>query len=371
MRISRWVLLILITAVLALPLHAQETATTQNAVTHVVQAGETLYRIALRYGVPMDAIAAANSIANYNAIFAGQSLVIPGLSVPGTSVEATNPLVAAPPIVHTVTYGDTLESIAIKYGTTSENIMKANSLANANTLALGQQLNIWSQVSAQTQEAIVESVESAPAQPESAPQPQVIHTVQRGEFIAQIARRYNVSAADIISANNIGNPDRIYAGQQLVIPGASASANVTPPTTDWASTQGNYGERPLVTPPQPSVTSGKLIMVDLSDSMTYAFQDGVLVYSALSSMGLPATPTVKGQFKIYNRLPSQTMSGPGYYLPGVQYVQYFYQGYALHGAYWHDNFGQPMSHGCVNLRNDDAAWFYAFGEIGTPVHVID
>ena len=43
------------------------------------------------------------------------------------------------------------------------------------------------------------------------------------------------------------------------------------------------------------------------------------------------------------------MSGPGYYLPGVPYVMYFYQGYGLHGTYWHDNFGQPMSHGCVNL----------------------
>lgn len=367
MSISRWIMLILTVLLLALPLHAQE-----NAIVHVVQAGETLYRIALRYGVPMDAIAASNSIANYNAIFAGQSLVIPGLNLPGTGTETTNPLVAAPPIVHTVTYGDTLESIAVKYGTTSENIMKANNLANPNMLTLGQQLNVWSEFSAQTQTAIVESVESAPTQPESAPQPQVVHTVQRGEFIAQIARRYSVSAADIISANNLANPDRIYAGQQLVIPGASSTANTTPPTTtDWANAQGNYGERPLITPPQPSITSGRLIMVDLSDSMTYAFQDGVLVYSALSSMGLPATPTVKGQFKIYNRLVSQTMSGPGYYLPGVEYVQYFYQGYALHGAYWHDNFGQPMSHGCVNLRNDDAAWLYAFGEIGTPVHVIE
>jgi lipoprotein-anchoring transpeptidase ErfK/SrfK len=63
------------------------------------------------------------------------------------------------------------------------------------------------------------------------------------------------------------------------------------------------------------------------------------------------------------------MSGPGYYLPGVESVAYFYQGYALHGAYWHNNFGHPMSHGCVNMRNEDAKWFYDFVSIGTPVHV--
>jgi lipoprotein-anchoring transpeptidase ErfK/SrfK len=48
------------------------------------------------------------------------------------------------------------------------------------------------------------------------------------------------------------------------------------------------------------------------------------------------------------------MIGPGYYLPEVPYTMYFYAGYALHGTYWHDSFGQPMSHGCVNLETGNA-----------------
>jgi lipoprotein-anchoring transpeptidase ErfK/SrfK len=103
--------------------------------------------------------------------------------------------------------------------------------------------------------------------------------------------------------------------------------------------------------------------------MTYAYEDGDLKFSALVSTGLPYTPTLQGEYAIYYRLASQTMSGPGYYLPNVQWVQYFYSGYALHGTYWHENFGNPMSHGCVNLTNDDAKWLYDFGEIGTPVYV--
>ena len=63
------------------------------------------------------------------------------------------------------------------------------------------------------------------------------------------------------------------------------------------------------------------------------------------------------------------MSGPGYYLPDVPYVMYFYQSYGLHGTYWHSNFGQPMSHGCVNLPTPEAEWFFNWAEVGTPVHV--
>jgi lipoprotein-anchoring transpeptidase ErfK/SrfK len=48
---------------------------------------------------------------------------------------------------------------------------------------------------------------------------------------------------------------------------------------------------------------------------------------------------------------------------------YFYKGYGLHGTYWHDNFGHPMSHGCVNLPTPEAAWLYTWAEIGTPVLV--
>ena len=56
-----------------------------------------------------------------------------------------------------------------------------------------------------------------------------------------------------------------------------------------------------------------------------------------------------------------------YYLPGVPWVMYFFQGYAIHGTYWHHNFGKPMSHGCVNLTIEDAKWFYNWAEIGTTV----
>ena len=122
-------------------------------------------------------------------------------------------------------------------------------------------------------------------------------------------------------------------------------------------------------PPVGGDLSSRWIDVNLSAQSVIAYDGDTPVRYMLASTGLPNTPTVTGQFRVYLRYDSQTMSGPGYYLPGVQWVQYFYQGYALHGTYWHNNFGQPMSHGCVNLTNTDAAWLWTWADYGTLVQV--
>lgn len=111
------------------------------------------------------------------------------------------------------------------------------------------------------------------------------------------------------------------------------------------------------------------IDVDLSQQMAYAFTGDTLVRSFIVSTGTWMHPTVTGTFSIYVKYRYADMSGPGYYLPDVPYVMYFYKGYGLHGTYWHNNFGVPMSHGCVNLTTEDAGWIYDFTQIGTIVNV--
>lgn len=111
------------------------------------------------------------------------------------------------------------------------------------------------------------------------------------------------------------------------------------------------------------------IDVDLTNQMVFAYEGDVVVNSFVVSTGTWRTPTVTGQYKIYVKYRSAKMSGPGYYLPNVPYIMYFYKGYGLHGTYWHNNFGTPMSHGCVNLRTDDAAWLYDWASVGTLVNV--
>jgi len=113
------------------------------------------------------------------------------------------------------------------------------------------------------------------------------------------------------------------------------------------------------------------IDIDLSSQRAYAMVGDEAVNSFIISTGTWAHPTVTGQFHIYVKYRYADMSGPGYYLPDVPYVMYFYKGYGLHGTYWHNNFGTPMSHGCVNFTIDDAGWVYDFTGIGTLVSVHD
>ena len=73
---------------------------------------------------------------------------------------------------------------------------------------------------------------------------------------------------------------------------------------------------------------------------------------------------------MYVKYIEDDMSGPDYFLPQVPYTMYFFQGYGIHGTYWHNSFGRPMSHGCVNLPVSEAQWFFNWAEVGTPVRVI-
>ncbi|MCQ3936330.1 MAG: hypothetical protein DPW18_04705 [Chloroflexi bacterium] len=109
--------------------------------------------------------------------------------------------------------------------------------------------------------------------------------------------------------------------------------------------------------------------VDLSEQRMYAYEGDTLMRTFIVSTGTWQTPTVTGRFKVWIKLRSAPMSGPGYYLPDVPYIMYFHGDYGIHGTYWHNNFGVPMSHGCVNLSIPDAEWAYNFAVVGTVVNV--
>jgi lipoprotein-anchoring transpeptidase ErfK/SrfK len=230
-----------------------------------------------------------------------------------------------------------------------------NGIVSADYIYAGQQLTIVQGVdSAAPAEEAAPVVDAPPATTvESTPAVTTSHVVQPGEHLAQIARDYGVDWMSVARANNISDPNTVYAGQTLIIPAP-----------------GSFDDLGIITSiAPPAVAMGRSIVVDLSDQRIYAYEDGVLVHNVLASTGLWGTPTVQGDFTIYVKHVAQTMSGPGYYLPDVPYVMYFYQGYGIHGTYWHNNFGQPMSHGCVNLPTPEAEWFFNWASVGTPVHV--
>lgn len=185
-----------------------------------------------------------------------------------------------------------------------------------------------------------------------APPPQTTYVVQPGEELALIAKKFNVSMSDIVAMNNISNADFIYPGETLLIPAAGI----------WNPTEADAPPAPLA--------QGKAIVVDVKAQRIYAYENGHLAHSALMSSGTVGHDTVQGDYHIYVKYQTTRMTGPGYDLPDVPWTMYFYQGYGIHGAYWHNAFGRPMSHGCVNLSIEEAKWFYDFAPIGTLVRVI-
>lgn len=125
--------------------------------------------------------------------------------------------------------------------------------------------------------------------------------------------------------------------------------------------------------------TNKKIIVDRSEQMLYAYDGEELFMGQVISTGKGGHETPRGTFQIYRKTPSRYMQGPlpgispqVYDLPGVPWTMYFTeQGGAIHGAYWHDKFGQEWSHGCVNMQLGDAEELYKWAELGTTVVVRD
>jgi lipoprotein-anchoring transpeptidase ErfK/SrfK len=113
------------------------------------------------------------------------------------------------------------------------------------------------------------------------------------------------------------------------------------------------------------------IDVNLTEQTATLYEGQNATQTFVISSGKPDTPTVKGTFEVYAKTASSTLSGPGYYYPDVKWQTYFKGNYGFHTAYWHDGFGTPQSHGCVNLREEDAKAVWDWAPIGTLVYVHD
>jgi lipoprotein-anchoring transpeptidase ErfK/SrfK len=212
---------------------------------------------------------------------------------------------------------------------------------------------------------------------------------------ALAALRLALPHASALLAAALGNPPSTAVAQVppsgqgevkagALGPTATRAATRTAPATSTATPTPTATEPPSPTPtaapsdtpaPAPTGTPAapgeRWIEVDLSDQRVFAHEGEAVVNNFLVSTGLWNTPTVVGEFAIYVKYQAADMWGPGYYLPAVPYVMYFYEDYGLHGTYWHSNFGTPMSHGCVNLRTDDAGWLFNWASVGTRVWVHD
>lgn len=170
-----------------------------------------------------------------------------------------------------------------------------------------------------------------------------------------------------------GLPDQYPAGETNILLGQTTSPSSTESSVliGPAVPVDPTPVDPALLAHQPAYPGEKWIEVNVITQEVTAWEGNVPVMSFISSTGLPNTPTVLGKYNIYWKLEKTLMTGLGYYLPNVPYTMYFYQGYALHGTYWHDDFGQPMSRGCVNLSTDNAKTLFEWADPVIPPGVTD
>lgn len=129
-----------------------------------------------------------------------------------------------------------------------------------------------------------------------------------------------------------------------------------------------YGFSPL----DPGPTHyGKRIEIDRSTQKLSYYVGDLHLNTVLVSTGRPGYTTPAGNYSVLRKLPVHVYAGPDYYLPNTKWNLMFKYGswgnYYIHGAYWHNNFGNVMSHGCVNVAYRDVEHLYHWSDIGTPV----
>ena len=335
MKTSRVRRLVAVLAALVLSLCLLPGARAQEQVVHVVQAGENLYRLALRYGKTVEAIVAANGLSSADSIQVGQRLVIPGATT-------HTPSPAGPAMTTGGTYvvqrGDTLSGIALRYGVNLWELRKANGLLSSYLIFPGQPLVLPG---------------AGGTVPEAEPETSDTYVVRSGDVLTQIAARFNTTAIALAQNNGIADPSLIREGQVLRVPRQGLGRPGSP--------QGR-----------------KRILINLSEQHLYAYEGDWLVYSFVASSGRAPYYTRTGDFQVQSKIPNAYGGAWDIWMP--HWLGIYWAGGSENGIHalpieqngqtlWAGYLGTPISFGCIVLGTAEAKALYEWAEIGTPVTI--
>ncbi|HEV8073816.1 MAG TPA: LysM peptidoglycan-binding domain-containing protein [Opitutaceae bacterium] len=239
--------------------------------TYVVVKGDSLSKIAVKYHLTRSELAKANGLKADSAIKIGQKLMIPGKASSAGMYAAAAPATDNGPsgVTYKVKAGDSLRLIAKHNGTTVSVLRSLNRLKSDN-VRVGQVLKL---PAGSTPAVSAPVAESSPAPDTTTPESttnasgRLTHTVKAGEKLSTIAKKYGVTVGAIATANNISDPSKIRAGQELVIPnGSTSSENATPAATPTETTPTPPTTGDLDSGLKPTATEPPVIKVDDSNN---------------------------------------------------------------------------------------------------------
>jgi len=331
---------------------------------HVVRPGENLFRIALRYGVSVQALASINGITNPTLIYVGQTLIIPAYGNTVNAPQATNTPI--PPTSTPVPPTDTptLEASTPIPLTNTPTPEASTPIPPTDTSTPEASTPISPTMTSASDTTATASPTSTPVPPTSTPAPQATtHTVATGENLYRIALRYGLRTEQLAAANGIVNPDSIYVGQVLRIPAPGQAIPVAPAPR-------------LPAPYLPASGGAKKVVVSISQQHLWAYSGNQVTYSFVASTGLASSPTAPGNYQVLDKIPNAYAATWNLQMPywlGIYYVGRIENG--IHALpilsngqkLWAGLLGRPASFGCVILDTASAKLLYDWVNIGTPV----
>jgi len=239
---------------------------------------------------------------------------------------------------HVVRRGETLTSIARRYGTTVQALVEANGLRNANHIYVGQRLEV-----------------GASGGPSPTGASGGAYIVRRGDTLSSIARRQGTTVASLLKVNKLMNPNVIYVGQRLILPAGDSQ------------------------PISQAAKGAKRVVVDLSEQRMYVYQGETLLWKWVVSTGGPNHGTRTGHFRVQNKIPNAYASTWDLQMP--YWLGIYWSGTLQNGIhalpilpngqpFWAGYLGQRVSYGCVILSTQNAKALYQWASVGTPVDIV-
>ncbi len=236
--------------------------------------------------------------------------------------------------------GDTLAAIAAANGSTMQALIDANGLTDPDLIWVGQELLIPRARGVATEKPTAPSA----------------YIVKPGQTLSQIAALWGVDLATIIQANDLSNPDRIYAGMTLFIPGTADGAR---------------GAADL---------QGTRFIASISGQRCWLYQNGTLIGNWRCSTGRQESPTIPGSYKVQSKINPAYASAWDFWMPywmGLYYAGRIENG--IHGLpyapktgrrTWEGLVGTPITYGCIMLDDANAKTLFDVAYIGMPVVIL-
>lgn len=329
---------------------------------YTVRAGDTLYLIANRFNTTAQAIIAANVGIVPERLFIGQVICVP---------QAQPPQPTCPPgsTTYVIQRGDTLANIAARFNTTVQVLLNANPGIIPERLYIGQLICV--------------------------PQPQPIcpigtspYEIKKGDTLANIARRFNITVGDILNANPGVVAEKLYIGQVICIPQPESGEPGCPTMNYYVITRGDtlaiiarifnitvqqlINANPGINPYAlhigqvlciPAAPSPVRITINTAAKTLSLYREGRFVKSYPVATGKPTTPTPLGTFTIVNK---QVNPGGPY---GTRWMGLSKPHYGIHGTNNPASIGTAASNGCVRMYNNDVNDLFNQVPVGAVVSI--